>query len=71
MFFFSVIIYFEREIYSLRFTNLQKDTMLEKKYITDLCSYFEFLTMDQQKPENNSHIAVETPPRLKVYKSFL
>ena len=71
MFFFSVIIYFEREIYSLRFANLQKDTMLEKKYITDLCSYFEFLTIEQQKPENNSHIAVETPPRLKVYKSFL
>ena len=71
MFFFPVIIYFEREIYSLRFTNLQKDTMLEKKYITDLCSYFEFLTMEQQKSENNSHIAVETPPTLKVYKSFL
>ena len=37
----------------------------------DLCTYLEFLIMHQQKPGNNSHIPVDTPPKLNVYKMFL
>ena len=41
-----------------------------KKSILGLCTFTEFTRMDQDEPEINSYIPVDTPTKLKVHKTF-